>query len=58
MIRENNDQGIQTTPFVAWEACEGLDQLEFKECFRNGFYGLGKVSNFASSVMKILYSAI
>lgn len=56
VIRENDDKGIQTTPFVAWEASKILDQLEFKECFRSGFYGIGKVTNMFSILARIVKS--
>lgn len=46
VIRENNDKGIETTPFVAWEASKSIDKLEIKDCFREGFYGIGKLSEF------------
>ena len=54
VIRENNTQGIQTTPFVAWEAGKSLDKLEFKEAFRKGFYGLGSLTHFIAALIKII----
>lgn len=54
MIRENNDKGIETTPFVAWEANKSLDKLEIKDCFRDGFYGIGKLSQFITLLGKLL----
>ncbi len=54
VIRENNDKGIETTPFVAWEASKSLDKLEIKDCFRDGFYGIGKLSQFITLLGKLL----
>lgn len=54
VIRENNDQGIQSTPFVAWEADKSLDKLEFKECVRNSFYGIEKLSELILLLGKFL----
>ena len=52
---ELNNAELRSTPFVAWEASKSLDKLEMKDCIRHGFYGHGKVSNFVSSVLKILH---
>ena len=52
---ELNNAELRSTPFVAWEASKSLDKLEMKDCIRHGFYGLGKVSNFVYSVIKILH---
>lgn len=54
-IRESDNTELRSTPFVAWEASKSLDKLEVKDCIRHGFYGLGKVSNFVYSVIKILH---
>lgn len=54
VVRENNDKGIETTPFVAWEASKSIDKLEIKDCFRNVFYGIGKLSKFISLLGKLL----
>lgn len=55
VIRENNDKGIETTPFVAWEASKSFDKLEIKDCFRDGFYGIGKLSQFIILLGKLIY---
>lgn len=55
VIRGNNDKSIETTPFVAWEASKSLDKLEIKDCFRDGFYGIGKLSKFIFLLGKLIY---
>lgn len=57
VIRDNNDKGIETTPFVAWEASKNIDKLEIKDCVRDGFYGIGKLSTFIFLLGKILIKA-
>lgn len=54
-IRQNDNTDFQSAPFVAWEASKSLDRLEMKDSIRYGFYGLGKVSNFVSSIIKIIH---
>lgn len=57
VIRDNNDKGIETTPFVAWEASKSIDKLEIKDCVRDGFYGIGKLSTLIYLLGKLLVKA-